>query len=132
MNDAEFETQKARILAIIEKWHTPLGLQWWTVTHEYVRSFDEMPDGAHTISLAIARVFWPYMEANIYWNLYNATDCDDAHLERAFIHECLHILVREMRDDAGSEKIDHEERVCATLAQVILRLQAEGKPMTDG
>jgi hypothetical protein len=48
---------------------------------------------------------------------------DEYELEKAIVHEFMHILVNEMR--AGG--IDHEERVVTGLANAALWLEAEFK-----
>ena len=118
MNDAEFEAQKVRIKALIEKWHAPVGLRWWTVTHQYVVAAEDMPEDAGTEVLAKATVRWQYLRAEIVWNMRNVEDCDDDYLEKAFVHECMHVLLNEMR--SHTDDLLHEERVASSLANAFL------------
>jgi len=127
MNDETFEAQRARIQALIEQWHAPLGLKWWTVTHAYGRSIEDMPvdspQGTGSDVLAKCQVDWEYLRARVTWNLQNVADCDDEYLEKAFVHECMHIIVNEMR--FHDEDLKHEERVCTVLANAFLWTRGE-------
>ena len=54
---------------------------------------------------------------------------NDKDLENAFVHECMHILVREMRED--TENINHEERVCETLARAFVWVREADKSTVE-
>lgn len=85
---------------------------------------------------------WHYLLATITWDLQAVADQNDEELESAFVHECCHILVNEMRmwaekdmDEAKhDEAVHHEERVVSTLANALVwtwqaaQSAAKGKP----
>jgi hypothetical protein len=46
----------------------------------------------------------------------------DAVLERAFVHELMHIFLKETRE-TGRDWLDHEERVASVLTKAFLGLR---------
>ena len=118
MKDTEFKRQKKRIVTLIDKWHTLLGLKWWKLSYFYGESSVSMPKDVNEDTMAACKVRWEYMEAVITWNMQKVQDQNDKELENAFLHECMHILVNEMRADR--KDIKHEERVCSTLANAFI------------
>lgn len=124
MRDADFAEQKARIQALADKWLPLLGLDpGWHITLEYT---DAAKDGDDR-GIAQAKVDWQYLQAVLTWYLPRVATQDGDELEECFIHECMHVLVNEMRwqdaaKDAVSLNLCHEERVCTTLARAIVRV----------
>ena len=120
MNDQEFEAQRQRILALIDKWVTPLGLRWWRLGFVYYREGlprpDDDPEG---VTLFYVTSRWRYLTAHIKVNIPAIADLDDARLEWGFVHEMCHVLVNETRENGG-DWLDHEERVCSTLANAFI------------
>lgn len=119
MDDKEYEAQKARVKALIDKWLTPLYLKWYDLDIDWHREKHcEHPDDAFRVNSR-----WRYADATIYAYLPNIVDYDDEHLELVFIHECMHIVVNEMRPMDGDahahpdDWLEHEERVCTMLAK---------------
>lgn len=116
MTDAEYEALMARIIALKDKWHYALGLGHWRVTYEYDRAGDEFDDarGGRRNVAGICKVDWQYAQAKITFNMDALNGCDDDTLEETFVHECMHILVNEMR---GKPNVcqPSEERVCSML-----------------
>ncbi len=126
MNDADFDIQRQRLVALSEKWINPLGLGWWDITLAYERDEYTAPGTtARDDSLAYCSASWRYGHAMIHWNMPNVAEQTDAILERAFLHEMMHIYLNEMRWTAGndSDSLDHEERVASTLTKAFLWLR---------
>lgn len=129
MNDAEYERQKERLRALGEKWVRPLGLGWGQVDLAYCRTRDEFepgdtdnPDGV--LPAAKCHTDWRYGHSTITWVLPEIADMDDEKLELVFLHELMHIFVNEMRwYERDGHGLDHEERVCTTLAKAFLWLR---------
>lgn len=129
MNDAEFETEKARIVALERRWIEPLGLAAWKLNTEFVRG-DFTSDGQPAPNtLATASTQSKYMLATISWNMPVVADHSDRELERIFLHEMMHVLVNEMRPARQDNEVNHalseedawhEERVCTMLGNAFL------------
>lgn len=118
MTDAEYRKQRARVQRLLDKWQAPLGLGWWKVTHYWYRESlnDDHPDDGQSNIAADTKVNWPYMEAAVRWCLPIIAEQTDARIEWLVLHELCHILVNEMRAGEDTARLDHEERVCSTLA----------------
>lgn len=141
MTDEDYTTQKARIQALIEEWSTNLGLKWWKVTYNYFddsgyfRDSERGRDGSISPGcVAYTTVAWPYLEASIYWNLPALVDFSDEEVELIFVHECVHILLKEMQDFRSCDcphDMNHEERVCTMLTKAFLWTKAYYKEKTQ-
>lgn len=119
MNDAEFETQKARVMALDEQWTSTLGLDAWDISHCWHRgAIDDCDEGAFQ-ALACCETHWQYLHAMIHWNLTQVGDQTDKELETAFVHECMHIFLGEVRGEPD-DWLDHEERVAQMLAKAFV------------
>ena len=115
MNDAAFETQKERIRLLFAKWTKILD-----ISHRYLMVYDWLrtPIKDHERAVMVVHASWKYLDAHVEINCERAEFLDDARLERVVVHECMHILLNEMRED----DIDHEERVCSEMADIIMGL----------
>ena len=103
----------------VDKWLQPLGLLWWKVEiiyyddpMEIARRFVE-GDG---ISRGTCNADWRYGTATVRLNLPALAEHSDNDIEMIVVHELVHILVNEMRE----EGIDHEERVVTGLTKAFL------------
>jgi hypothetical protein len=106
---------------LIKKWIPRLGLELWTITCDYCDShkFIEIEDSKTAV--AFCHVRWPYLTATIRFNKDHLQDENPNNLELIVVHELMHIIVNEMRDD-NQNSIDHEERVSTVLAKAFLRI----------
>ncbi len=121
MKDEAYEAEKARIEGFYARWRSVLGLDGWDVARsyfdgEYVKGHGETSDAA----AGSASVRWEYRHATLSFNVQNTRDLDDAEMEAIVVHECMHILLHEMRDDTATD-IKHEERVATSLAWAFMR-----------
>ena len=128
MNDAEFDVERARLQALTDRWKKPLVLGWWKIDVAYAREEYRPPDHKGTAkddSVAHCSCDWRYCEALITWNMPKLPSLSDDELENAFLHECMHIFLHEMRwtADNSADSLDHEERVASTLTKAILWLR---------
>lgn len=120
MGKKDLKRQQKRINALSQKWRTRLFLDEWHVEHVW-RNGPVIIDGKEDHeALAVVSTLWPYRRASIQWNLPAVAMHDDAELEHAFIHECMHILLEETRLDGH----EHNEHTAETLAYVIQRVEA--------
>ena len=126
MTDDEYETQKARIAPLIERWVKPLGLGWWKIDIAYRRErFDPKGDGERFSEgevLGKCWANWRYGEACITLSMPAVADLKDDELETAFLHELMHVFLNETRE-AGDDWLCHEERVASTLTKAFLWLR---------
>ena len=127
MNDAEYEQQQARLLALSDAWVRAIGLGWWKIVISYDRTGEDFAESVKKEgglrSQIAARCFpdWKYGMATILWNMPALPDLDDDDLEQMFVHELMHIFLNETRSGNNSDDwLDHEERVATTLAKGFL------------
>lgn len=139
MDDARLAVQRARIVRLIDLWHTPLGLRFWKVQHVYYRELLPRVGAIRTVDgeiqdpVARCEADWRYFHATIRWACPLTEELTDDELEEIFVHECTHILVNEMRGDPD-DWLDHEERVVSTLTKAFLWVRgafAEAGPDLD-
>ena len=102
-----------------KKWIYRLGLCWWEVTvrfyddpSEIVKRFRQDDD---FIVLASSWVDWRYSKAAIDVNLPELMKQTKDEIERAIVHELMHVLVNEMHEG----EMHHEERVVTQLTKAI-------------
>ena len=133
MTDAEYAELKARLQLLAAKWHAVLGLKDWHVKYRYCRTGLpprglDTPDTS-TVALARARVSWQYLDAEISFDMPLAAELDDKRLEWVFVHECMHVLINEMRwqDHGDADNLDHEERVATVLARSFIWAYEAGR-----
>jgi hypothetical protein len=113
--------KKKGIMRVIDRWLTPLGLRWWEVNIVWVDKAQEIVDTFEVMSngdIVAAKVHadWKYGVAHVYINLPAFKELKRWKVERIIVHELVHILVNEMRE----EGIDHEERVVTGLAKAFI------------
>ncbi len=98
----------------------PLGLLWWTVEVVYfsdpkeIKKVFKRKDGNSVIGRVYAD--WEYMQATIHINVPVLDRLSKYEIERAVVHELVHILVNEMREPG----ILHEERVVTQLQKAFM------------
>lgn len=95
MNDAEFEQQKDRVQAMMEKWKAILPLGTWLITPRYHRDGVDKK-GHKSDAVATTTPNWVYLHASIDWNMPEVEDATDAELESYVVHEYVHILIDEL------------------------------------
>ena len=137
MNDEDFEAQRQRILVFIERWPKTLGLGWWRMSYVYDRdgsAFEkaEIAGGIRSPTAARTVADWRYLEATITFNMPELVSEDDERLEYIFVHELMHVFLRENREGIDADHIrhdwlDHEERVATTLAHAFIWCRDEAK-----
>lgn len=94
-------------------WIKYLNLSDWkveTTYHTYLRASES---GNRVVARTWAS--WEYLDAHIEFDLAVLRDMDEDEIERAIIHELLHVVVNEMRDPG----VKHEERVVSSLSRVL-------------
>lgn len=119
MTDAEYEEQKARVQAIVDRWLEPLGLRWWHIEFEWQRQHAHPDDddslSKHTTMTCSAN--WRYRHATITAYLPCIAEIkDERRLEWIVLHEFMHVFLSEARMMDKDDWLDHEERIASDLA----------------
>jgi hypothetical protein len=122
MNDVEYQTQKARLERLIERWVDPLGLHWWHLSFAYVRDDFEVDGKPAPETAGRCTANWRYLQAHIAFNMSRVLELDDEDLEQCFVHELTHVFLNEARE-SGDDWLDHEERVASTIANAFVWLR---------
>lgn len=122
MTDEEYEAQKRRILALCQKWVSPIGLGWWDIEFGYERANFEVDGNPSHDAVAKCTANWRYGHAYIGFNMPRVQEQTDERLERCFVHELMHIFLNETRE-SDDDWLDHEERVASTLTKAFLWLR---------
>lgn len=118
MKKRAFKKHRKRVKKLADKWLFVLGLKWWHVIinyHDALRGSEQV-EGQETVMST--SVQWQYVQATIDVYVPTVAAISNVELERAFVHECMHILVAEMREDDLNVK--HEERVCELLSKAVM------------
>jgi hypothetical protein len=112
------ETQET-IKRLFSLWAHRLGLGWWHIDTIYRDDPQSIIDHFRTdeneLVLAVAYADWRYGTAKIDINLPAFVGMAEDEMERAIVHELMHVLVNEMREG----EIHHEERVVTGLTKAI-------------
>lgn len=115
---------REEIKAEFDKWIKPLGLMWWNINLVY---YDDPSDVVSNFmeddNVTLARVFadWRYSTASVHINLIGMASVPSDEVERIALHELVHILVNEMREN----EMHHEERVVTGLTNAFLWTKIE-------
>jgi hypothetical protein len=118
VNDTEFAMLKAKLEALGERWVDTLRLNTWEISYLFDRDSGHFIE-QHGECAAECVVKWQYMHAGIYFNMLELLELDDRKIEIIFVHELMHIFLKELRKtDDGME--DHEERVAQMLTMAML------------
>jgi len=137
VNDATYEAQKARIMALHKKWAHPLGFGTWGVTYEWYREHLPPRDGAldegKTVLFRITTE-WEYLRLLIKVNLAEVQHLDDHDLETHLLHEFGHaflsiVLCTPIGEDGdATARRRSVEHVCTWLGKAFrwVRVAGEG------
>ena len=120
MKEIEYKKQKNRVEKLFWKWRTPLGLGWWKIELHYSdeESKSELTYAPPDIDTKYTCIFdvhsdYYYNTATITAYLPIVKNVKDEDLERYFLHEMMHILLRPMKHKDTAKE---EELVATKLA----------------
>lgn len=126
MNDEAAEAQKARVMALYEKWGPPLGMGWQRqVSFSWYRG--AIPDYEGAAMTCCAQ--WQYKQAKISVDLCKVIDEADEDLEFMLVHELMHVFLGGLIE-ANRKQVDRdafrmiEEHTASTLAQAVMWLRS--------
>jgi hypothetical protein len=106
----------ATVRKYVKKWKGNLYLGLWKININVENHIEPSNCGTQPVDngwclLATTRTDWRYLTASIKFSYDGLFDADDKQIERTVVHELLHVLLNEMRE----EGTDHEERVVSHL-----------------
>lgn len=122
MKSKAYNKQIDRIRPCIDKWITPLGLAWYMGETRFYAKEKEFRKSNGGVAAFRVWADWRYMTFTISVNVPAVRRMDDDELERAIVHELVHVLVNEMREDG----IAHEERVVTMLTKAFFWVRHAG------
>jgi len=115
------------IQKLFDLWTYRLGLKWWEINIHYIEDPQTIIDTFRITDneIVVAKTFadWKYMTANIYVNLPSIITMHKYTVERIIVHELVHVLVNEMREN----DINHEERVVTSLTKAVFWIEQDVK-----
>lgn len=115
-----FKRERERIRRVAAHWQPVLGLEEWDLTTAYVDG-QLLVDGAlNPDAAATASTRWEYRTATIQFNLEKTAQLSYRELEEVYIHEAMHLLLNELREE--DHDLKHEEHAATTLTNILLRL----------
>lgn len=115
MNDKEYEEQKKRIEIYINGLQKVLGMNWWAITHEFLREKEE-----HDCSIvAMTSTRWEYRSAYVRWYIPVVAEQSDEELRGVFIHEMSHILVGPTQNNETDADTQMTEFAVTNVARAI-------------
>lgn len=122
MTDQEYEEQKARIQAIVDRWRSVVGLNDWTLKLVYHRErYTEAP-----ARLGSNECLWQYMESNVNFYLPACAERDDEQLEEDVVHELVHCITDSIDRiwTVDDDRTLHVEFVTSLVAKALRRAAA--------
>ena len=90
MNDAEYEAQKERVLALFTEWTERLALSHWDFYYEWHRQNPK--DHKDGVIMSVTPE-WEYLHAKVWVYLEETVKRDDDFLRRDVVHELAHCLL---------------------------------------
>jgi hypothetical protein len=127
VSDEQFEEQRVRGNNILSEVLKEFGLldTWDVISVFYI---DDFPYGVtgncmiNGVAIIAVEPSWPFLQATLHFNVPAILNMPDQALRKHITHECIHIVVNEMRErDSGA--LLHEERVVCTLANIITNIR---------
>lgn len=134
MNDEQAEAQKARVMAVWDRWATPLGMGYQRKTSfTWCRGpIDEYPEATMT-----CYANWKYKEVDISVDLKRVANIEeDSEVEYAVLHEIMHVFLRGLVE-GHHEKVDGdafrmiEEHTATNLAQALLWIRSHFETLSE-
>lgn len=94
MDDAAFEAQRERVMALVQRWKPVVANEWLIHLNWSREPVGEDPWGAPAPTAEVS-YSWDYMEGGITFHLPRCEAADDEELERTVVHELSHFLIAE-------------------------------------
>jgi predicted SprT family Zn-dependent metalloprotease len=94
----------------------------WTINFNIRDYLGESTTQGHC-TVARCDTSWKYFTADLDFSYVQLKDMEEKEIEKIIIHELLHVVLNEMREDG----VEHEERVTSHLQMVISYLDRSNK-----
>lgn len=114
MTDKQYDQQKKRIEKYVNKWLQLFHLHNWKGRCVWERDSKKNNDG-ETEVLAHCFSDWKYLIYELTFFLSSFVHKSEKDVERIVVHEMLHIVINEMREN----RHENEERVVSTLTNIM-------------
>lgn len=105
--------EELHVLNLIRKWVPILGLEAWKIDIDLEFRHDYLPCRVSAL--------WAYLHAHLQVNVPLLFTLNDEQLEETIVHELVHVVLSELRDDSKEEDL-HEERTATILARAFMRI----------
>jgi hypothetical protein len=112
MTDRTIPQLKAVLKKYLKKWKNNLYLGMWQIDFN-IREYLKNEQGEFETA-ATCDANWQYFYASLNFSYAKMRELADIEIEKIVLHEMLHVVVNEMREDG----IDHEERVVSHLTMI--------------
>lgn len=112
----QYETAKATVLRLAEKWQALLGLDRIKIEYVFVESFH---DDGHSV-IADTEAFWEYHLAKIRWFLPAMIRETDEGIEEDLVHELVHVLLNPIERHVPTKLDEQKEFTVESVTQAIL------------
>lgn len=113
MTDRTTQQLRAVLRKYVKKWKTNLYLGMWQVDFN-IRDY-LVNDRGEFDTAATCESSWQYFCAVLNFSYAKMRDLEETEIEKIVLHEMLHIVINEMREDG----ISHEERVVSHLTTIL-------------
>jgi hypothetical protein len=128
MTDKDYQKAKKRVEKYIEKWRSPMGLDWWKIYFDWHRVYHE---DSQLIGAQTNMNRWQYREADIDFYLPHVVDIKDEEVEHLVVHELTHVLLSaisvNMRDLNDDYQHDLMELNTELVASAFLWIREDGE-----
>mgnify|MGYP001091125886 CR=1 FL=1 len=126
MNDREYAAQKKRVMALIRKWRSILGLNGDRIHFTWHRT--PCPESPSTVMWVKAN--WQYR--NHYMDIYltEVLELPDDELEETVVHEFVHLLIHPATGDSDGKspaEVEKMEFATTSVAYAIIWAYQAGK-----
>lgn len=112
---SDLEITRKKLKKYFDKWFERLLLHSWYIDIHW----EYEPNRQESRMRGQMPVQWEYLRADFYIYLPLLWGMREVELEEFIVHELMHIMVNEMRDDSP-DNCDHEERVVTSLARAFM------------
>lgn len=120
MDDAAFEAQRERVMALVQRWK-PVVANEWMLDLRWSRGPFDHNGSVVPGTVAAVEHKWSYMEGSITFDLSECEGMGDDSLERAVVHELSHFLIAEaIEATSQSVLLSRKEHLTTQVQRAIM------------